>query len=56
MTKEQILGVVRHVLTFVSGILITKGIFDEATSTEVIGGIMGLAGTIWSIIEKKKVA
>ena len=56
MTKEQILGVVRHVLTFVGGILITKGIFDEATSTEVIGGIMGLAGTIWSIIEKKKVA
>lgn len=56
MTKEQILGLVRHVLTFVGGILITKGLLDEASSTEVIGGIMGLAGTIWSIIDKKKVA
>ena len=54
LTKEQILGIVRHGLTFIGGILITKGIVDEATATEVIGGIITLAGTIWSIVDKNK--
>jgi hypothetical protein len=52
LTKEQILGIVRHGLTFIGGILITKGLIDESTATEIIGGIITLAGTIWSIIEK----
>lgn len=54
LTKEQILGIVRHGLTFIGGILIMKGVVDEATATEVIGGIITLAGTIWSIIDKNK--
>jgi len=54
LTKEQILGIVRHGLTFIGGILITKGFIDEATATEIVGGIITLTGTIWSIIEKNK--
>jgi hypothetical protein len=54
LTKEQILGIVRHGLTFIGGVLITKGLIDESTATEIIGGIITLAGTIWSIIEKNK--
>jgi len=54
LTKEQILGIVRHGLTFIGGILIAKGLIDESTATEIIGGIITLAGTIWSIIEKNK--
>ena len=42
-SKEQILGVVRHTLTFVGGILVMKGLVDEATVTEIIGGVMTLA-------------
>lgn len=53
MNKEQIMGIVRHALTFVGGILIMKGIITEAMSTEVIGGVMSLIGTIWSIKSKK---
>jgi hypothetical protein len=30
-----------------------KGLVDETTVTEIIGGVMTLAGTIWSVIEKK---
>ena len=56
MTKEQILGVIRHGLTFIGGILITKGLLDETTSTEIIGGVIGLVGTSWSIISNKKAA
>lgn len=54
LTKEQILGIVRHGLTFIGGILIAKGLIDESTVAEVVGGIITLAGTIWSIIEKNK--
>lgn len=53
MSKERILGVVRHTLTFVGGILVMKGLIDEVVATEIIGGVMTLAGTIWSIFEKK---
>jgi hypothetical protein len=53
MSKERILGVVRHTLTFVGGILVMKGIIDEGMASEIIGGVMTLTGTIWSIFEKK---
>lgn len=53
MSKERILGVVRHTLTFVGGVLVMKGLIDEVVATEIIGGVMTLAGTIWSIFEKK---
>ena len=53
MTKEQILGIIRHGLTFIGGIFITKGIIDESTTAEIIGAVMSLTGTIWSVISKK---
>ena len=53
LSKEQILGIVRHTLTFVGGIVVMKGLIDEATVTEIIGGVMTLAGTIWSVVDKK---
>lgn len=52
LSKEQIMGVIRHTLTFVGGILVMKGIVDETTITEIIGGVMTLTGTIWSVINK----
>jgi hypothetical protein len=55
LTKDQILGIVRHGLTFIGGILIMKGVLDESTSEEVIGGVVTLVGTIWSIIDKNKI-
>jgi len=55
LTKEQILGIVRHGLTFIGGILVMKGLVDETTVTEIVGGVITLTGTIWSIISKKQV-
>jgi hypothetical protein len=54
LTKEQVLGILRHVLTFVGGTVVAKGLTDDATVTEIIGGIITLTGTIWSVIEKNK--
>jgi len=56
MKKEQVLGIIRHTLTFVGGLLVMKGLVDEATVSEVIGGVITLTGTIWSIVDKNRVA
>jgi hypothetical protein len=53
LTKEQIMGIIRHGLTFVGGILVMKGLVDETTITEIVGGVMTLTGAIWSIVDKK---
>lgn len=54
LSKEQLLGILRHTLTFVGGILITKGLIDETILTEIIGGVTTLTGAVWSIIVKNK--
>lgn len=54
--KDQILGLVRHALTFVGGIVVAKGLVDDAMFQEVLGGIMTLVGAAWSIASKKKAA
>jgi hypothetical protein len=54
LTREQVLGIVRHTLTFVGGIVIAKGIADEAVVTEIVGGVVALVGAIWSIVTKNK--
>jgi hypothetical protein len=53
LTREQFLGILRHTLTFVGGIIVMKGIVDEATWTELVGGVLTLSGAIWSIVSKK---
>jgi hypothetical protein len=54
LTKEQFLGIVRHSLTFIGGILIMKGIVDDALLNEIIGGVTTIAGAIWSVVAKNK--
>ena len=52
--KEKILGLVRHTLTFVGAIYITKGLIDETLVTEIVGGVITLTSAIWSVISKNK--
>jgi hypothetical protein len=54
MKKEQVLGILRHSLTFLGGLLVMKGLVDETTATEIIGGVITLTGLVWSVIEKVK--
>jgi hypothetical protein len=54
LTKDQLMGIVRHVITFVGGILITKGLIDDSILTEIVGGSVALSGAIWSIVSKNK--
>lgn len=56
MKQTELLGLIRHALTFVGGIIVTKGLIDESLFQEVLGGIMTLLGAGWSIWQKKKAA
>jgi hypothetical protein len=49
------LGIVRHSLTFIGGILIMRGIADDTLINELIGGATALVGAIWSVIDKNKI-
>ncbi len=53
MNKEQTLGIIRHALTFVGGILVLRGWIDEGIAEQVVGGAVTLIGTVWSIFAKK---
>jgi hypothetical protein len=52
--RTQILGVIRHILTFAGGFLVTRGVLDESVMLEVIGGIITVLGGVWSVIDKKQ--
>jgi len=52
LSKEQVLGIVRHALTFVGGILVMHGLVNETIVTEIVGGAVTLTGAIWSIVSK----
>ena len=54
LTKEQLLGIVRHAVTFIGGILVMKGLIDDSMVQEILGGVTTLAGAIWSIVDKNK--
>lgn len=54
MSADQILGIIRHILTFGGGLLVMKGYIDEAMLSEVIGATVTFIGTIWSFISKIK--
>jgi hypothetical protein len=53
MSKERVLGIVRHTLTFLGGLLIMQGVADEALVAELSGSVLTLVGGIWSIVIKK---
>ena len=52
MKKEQALGILRHTLTFLGGLLITKGLIDESVLQELSGAVLTLVGGVWSIVDK----
>jgi hypothetical protein len=54
MTLEQVLGIVRHSLTFLGGMLIMKGSVDATEWAELSGSLIAVIGGIWSIVDKNK--
>jgi opacity protein-like surface antigen len=52
MNAEIILGFVRHLLTIVGGLLVAKGSLSSGVMDAVIGGVLAVAGTVWSAVQK----
>lgn len=49
MTREQVEGIVRGLLTTFGGVLVTKGSVDANTLQLAIGALSTLAGIGWSV-------
>lgn len=54
MNREQVLGILRHVLTGLGGLLVERGLTDDTMLTEATGAIITLIGFVWSITSKMK--
>jgi len=53
ITKRQFMGIIRHSMTFVGGILIISGILgDNIIWQEITGSFVTLLGIIWSVFDK----
>lgn len=56
MTKEVILGAVRHALTFGGGFLVSSNWLTGSDMDAFVGAIITIAGVVWSIIQKRSTA
>lgn len=54
MTKDAILGFVRHILTFGGGFAVQSGLTTQDEITVGVGAVVTLIGLAWSIIQKRK--
>lgn len=54
LTKERVMGLARHLLTFGGGFAVAQGYVSEADLPEVIGAIVTLVGVVWSIAAPEK--
>lgn len=52
---EMVLGLVRHVLTFGGGFLVTSGVLTQTDMETAVGALVTLVGIVWSAMHKKKV-
>ena len=55
LMQSAIIALLRHLLTFIGGTLVAKGVIDTATLTEIIGAIITLLSVGWMAVEKVKV-
>ena len=49
MTSDQIGGVVRAILIFAGGWLVTQGWVDNATMQTIVGAVVTVITTLWSL-------
>ncbi len=52
--KEEILGLVRHALTFAGGFAVSADLLDNTNADVAVGAIVSLITVVWSVVEKIK--
>ena len=54
MSKEMIMGLIRHLLTFGGGIVAERGLASGEEVTTGVAAIVTIVGLVWSILNKRK--
>jgi hypothetical protein len=54
LMQSAVIALLRHLLTFIGGTLVAKGIIDAATLTEIIGSVITLLSVGWMALDKSK--
>lgn len=54
LMKAAVIALLRHLLTFIGGTLVAKGIIDAEVLQEVIGAILTLLSVGWMALDKYK--
>ena len=54
MNKEQFMSFLRHIITFVGGIIVAKGNLDPSTVETISGFIITMAGLLWGVFSPDK--
>ena len=52
LMQSAIIALLRHLLTFIGGTLVAKGLLDATALTELIGAIITLVSTGWILVSK----
>lgn len=53
MTGDMLSGLIRHALTVLGGVFITKGYLDATMLEALAGAVATIAGVGWSIFVKR---
>jgi hypothetical protein len=53
MKAAELMGLVRHVLTFAGGYVVAQTPIDAASWEQAVGAIVTLVGVAWSVVNKK---
>ena len=54
LMSAAVIALLRHLLTFIGGTLVAKGILDSSALTELIGAIVSIISVTWMAISKYK--
>jgi hypothetical protein len=49
MNRDQVMSIIRQILMFGGGVAVSRGWIDSETLLAVVGAIVALAGTAWSL-------
>ena len=54
MTKDVIQSLVRHILTALGALVVSRGLVAQSESEAIVGGVVASIGLGWSIWDKFK--
>ena len=49
---EQVMGIIRHFITFLGGYLVSRGKLSPTDAETIAGAVAGIGGVAWSFLAK----